>query len=323
MSCFHPVDAWRVENDTKLKFTKPKNEKYVIEKLQIPCGKCIGCLLDRANDWATRCWAECQNWKNNCFITLTYDNEHLPENAQLLKDDLQKFWKRLRYYEKGMEYWNNPRTGKHENPIRYFSCGEYGPKNGRPHFHACVFNWRPKDLKFYKKNHQGDDLYTSKTLSKIWGKGYVIIGNLNYQSACYVARYVTKKSFGQMAKIIYKDKNPEFTESSRNGGIGIMKWINEKVEIIKNKGIYIKIKDTVKLKRIPKFYMKKFKDENPCDYEWFVFENIMTAKENKQKILSKTTLTESEYLEMQERNLLEKAKILKRDSNYEKTLAND
>lgn len=323
MSCFRPIDAWRMENETKLKFVKPRNERYVIEKLQVPCGKCIGCLLDRANDWATRCWCEAQNWKNNCFITLTYDNEHLPENAQLLKEDLQKFWKRLRYYEKGIEYWDNPRTGKHENPIRYYSCGEYGPKNGRPHFHACVFNWKPKDLKFYKNNHQGDALYTSKTLSKIWGKGYVIIGNLNYQSACYVSRYVTKKIYGQLAKIYYKHKNPEFTEASRNGGIGIMKWIKEKTKIIENKGFYIKIKDKVKLKQIPKYFLRKWKESGDMEYDWFIFERTNIARENKEKLLKQTTLSESEYMKLQEKNLLERAKILKRDSNYEKTLAKD
>lgn len=322
MSCFHPIEAWRVidfidknkiEYVTKIKFIKPRNEKNILEKLQLPCGKCIGCLLDRANDWATRCWCEAQNWKNNCFITLTYNNENLPENGQLLKEDLQKFWKRLRYYEKGYEYWDNPRTEKHENPIRYYSCGEYGGEKGRPHFHACVFNWKPKDLKFYKYNHQGDPLYTSKKLNKIWGKGYVIVGNLNYQSACYVARYVTKKMFGQIAKIYYKDKNPEFTESSRNGGIGIMKWINEKLEIIKNKGLYIKIKDKVKLKAIPKFFMKKWKDENDTNYDWFVFEKTNIAKKNKEEVLKKTTLSESEYLKLQEKNLKEKAKLLKRN----------
>lgn len=315
MSCFHPVDAWRVENETKLKFVKPRNERYVIEKLQVPCGKCIGCLLDRANDWATRCWCECQNWKNNCFITLTYDEKHIPKDRQLCKADLQKFWKRLRYYEKGREYWNNPRNGKYENPIRYYSCGEYGPKNGRPHFHACVFNWKPKDLKLYKLNHQGDALYTSKTLSKIWGKGFVIIGDLNYQSACYVARYVTKKLYGKIAEIVKEklDREPEFTESSRNGGIGIMKWINEKIKIIENKGIFIKIKDKVKLKKIPKFFMKKWKDENDPEYDWYVFEQSNIAKENMQKILKQTNLSESEYLQMQENKLLEKAKLLKRN----------
>ena len=318
MACFHPIECWRLEDQSKLSFVKPRNEKHVLEKLHVPCGKCIGCLLDKSNEWATRCWCETQNWKNNCFITLTYNNKNLPKNKQLLKSDLQKFWKRLRYYEKGMEYWNNPNTGKHENPIRYYSCGEYGPKNGRPHFHACVFNWKPRDLKFYKYNRNGDKLYTSKTLNKIWGKGFAIIGNLTYQSACYVARYVTKKIYGQFAKLYYAEKNPEFTESSRNGGIGICKWINEKEIIVKNKGIYIKINGKVKLKKIPKFFLKKWKDSmitiGDYDYDMYIFEQTNIAIENNKKILKNTTLNESEYLKLQEKTLLEKAKLLRRDN---------
>lgn len=313
MSCFHPIDCWRLDDQTKLTFVKPRNEKHVLEKLQVPCGKCIGCLLDKSNEWATRCWCEAQNWTNNCFITLTYNDKNLPKNKELKKEDLQKFWKRLRYYQKGMEYWDNPRTGKHENPIRYYSCGEYGPKNGRPHFHACIFNWKPKDLKFYKFNHQNQKLYTSKTLSKIWGKGYVIIGELTYQSACYVARYITKKIYGQLAKIYYAEKKPEFTESSRNGGIGICKWINDKETIVKNGGIFIKIGEKVKLKQIPKFFIKKWKEESDADLcEFYIFEKCQRAKINKEKILKQTNLNESEYMKLQEKNLLNRTKILKR-----------
>lgn len=317
MSCFNPIDAWRLEDQTKLSFIKPKNEKHVIEKLQVPCGHCIGCLLDRANEWATRCYLESKNWKNNCFITLTYNEKSIPEDKQLHKEDLQKFWKRLRYYEKGKEYWENPRTGKHENPIRYYSCGEYGTKNGRPHFHACIFNWKPDDLKFYKFNHEGDPLYTSKKLNKIWGKGYVIIGNLNYKSACYVARYVTKKLYGQIAKIVYKQKKPEFTESSRNGGIGILAWIKDKLKIVENKGIYVKTNDTVKLKKIPKFFLKKWQESKEYigeyDYDMYIFEQTNIAKLKMAESLKKTTLNESEYKKLLEKNLIEKTKILKRN----------
>ena len=129
----------------------------------IPCGKCIGCRLDKANDWATRCTAEAKQWKTNCFITLTYNDEKIPKNNSLRKKDLKDFWKRLRYYHKGIEkrYWK----GKEEYPIRYFSCGEYGGQTGRPHYHAGIFNWKPTDLKLYKTNIQGDKLYTSEELN--------------------------------------------------------------------------------------------------------------------------------------------------------------
>lgn len=315
MACFHPIDAWRRDDETKLDFTNaPKIRKHHIEHLRVPCGKCIGCMLDKANDWATRCYCETKGWTNNCFITLTYNDENLPENGQLIKKDLQDFWKRLRYYYEGKETWVNPQNGKVENPIRYFVCGEYGPKTNRPHYHACVFNWKPDDLKFYKENHAGDKLYISKKLTKIWGKGYVIIGDLTYQSACYVARYVSKKIFKD--KKLYKIANfqREFTLCSTNGGIGIKFWQKFKNKITENKGIMIKIKNKVKIKKIPKYFMRKWKETGELEYDWYVFEIQQEGIKHWNETLSKTTKTESEYLQMLENNLLEKAQKLRRDN---------
>ena len=72
------------------------------EPIELPCRKCIGCKLDKANDWATRSIIEAKNWKNNCFVTLTYDEEHIPKHRLLQKSDVQKFWKRLRKQEQGI-----------------------------------------------------------------------------------------------------------------------------------------------------------------------------------------------------------------------------
>ena len=98
----------------------------------IPCGKCIGCRLDKAQDWATRSLIEAKQWKNNCFITLTYNDKNLPKNGSLYKRDMTLFWKNLRYYHKGAE--SRIYKGREEYPIRYFSCGEYGGEKGRPHY---------------------------------------------------------------------------------------------------------------------------------------------------------------------------------------------
>lgn len=333
MSCFRPITAWQHNSayidcerqsilywagleSRKLVFKEPKDLKGWRE-LKVPCGKCIGCLLDKANDWATRCYCEMKNWENNCFITLTYDDDNIPKNRQLRKKDLQDFWKRLRYYEQGMEQWENPRTSKIEKPIRYLVCGEYGPTTLRPHYHAIVFNWKPKDLKFYKYNKSNQPLYTSKKLNKIWGKGFVIIGNANYQSACYVSRYVTKKLYKSATADIQIAK--EFIETSRNGGIGIMKWLKEKWEIIKNQGIYTKVGDSVKLKKIPKYFLRKWKEETPiCENpETFMKFKYMLAKQGLKawkELLSKTTLNESEYLKQLEENTRKRTKNLRRDN---------
>lgn len=303
MSCFHPITCWRQENDTKLIFsTNHKYDKYKTENLRVPCGKCIGCLLDRANDTATRCWCETQtNGQECCFITLTYDEEHIPENRYLKIKDEQDFWKRLRYYKK-------------DSKIKYMGCGEYGPKTYRPHWHFCVWGYKPKDLKFYKYNHNGDKLYTSKELKEIWGNGFVIIGELTYRSACYVSRYCTKKLFKKRKWTKDTEIKPECTVWSK--GIGKNYWEKFREKIINNKGIMIKIDEKVKTKRIPKYFMKKLKDENPEFYDWYTYENSLIAQENMNKILSKTSLNESEYYAMQERKLLEKANQLLKRTNF-------
>lgn len=302
MSCFHPIECRRVENQTKLVFSKNhKYDKYETEHLRVPCGKCIGCLLDRCNDTATRAWCETQtNGTECCFITLTYDNEHLPEGGYLKMKDEQDFWKRLRYYKPGK--------------IKYMGCGEYGPTTMRCHWHFCVWGYKPKDLVFYKFNKNGDKLYKSKELREIWGNGFVIVGELTYRSACYVARYTTKKIFKKRDWATKAGIKPECTVWSK--GIGLEYWNKFKERIKENNGIHIKIDKNVKNKRIPKYFMKKWKEENELEYDWKSYENSVRARTHWEETLSKTSLTEEQYFEMQERKLLEKSEQLLKRTNF-------
>lgn len=304
MTCFRPLEAWKNSEGGKLIFgDNHKWDKYRSEKLRVPCGHCIGCLLDRANDHATRCWCQTQTSDINecCFITLTYDEQHIPKDRYLKIKDQQDFWKRLRYYFKNKK-------------IKYFGCGEYGPKTHRPHWHFCVWGYKPTDLKFYNYNHNGDKLYTSKELKNIWGNGFVIIGELTYKSACYVSRYCTKKIFKKQKWSKDIGIKPECTICSK--GIGLEYWEKYSENIIKNNGIHIKIGDKVKNKRIPKYFMKKFKDMDPIEYDWYTFEKSEQAKAQWEQTLSKTSISEQEYLSMLERNLIEKSEQLLKRTNF-------
>lgn len=115
----------------------------------------------------------------SCFLTLTYSDSHLPKYGQLVKKDLQDFFKALRY-----------RIG----PFRYVACGEYGERFRRPHFHVALYgrDFREERL-LYSKARGGEQLFTSPTVDKAWGKGLAPLGTLTFESSAYIARYITKR----------------------------------------------------------------------------------------------------------------------------------
>lgn len=216
MTCYHPIDCAKgVDLATGkvgiyFKPDPPKGVKY-IEPLQVPCGKCIGCRLDHSRMWATRCVHEAKMHDKNCFLTLTYNNEHLPENHSLVKRDMQLFWKRLRK-EIGSQ-------------IRYFQCGEYGSKLNRPHYHAIVFGFDFGDKYLFSLNNN-QPLYRSPTLERLWPYGFTTIGNVTFESCAYVARYCLKKVGGDKKAEHYGDKEPEYVCMSRRPGIGTA-WLKK------------------------------------------------------------------------------------------------
>lgn len=250
----------------------------------IPCNTCAGCRTDQANDWATKAYMESQNWPQNAFLTLTYNDDNLPAKKSLQKADLQKFWKRLR---------------KHINQkIKYMACGEYGTTTNRPHYHAAVFNYWPNDCKTYKTNANGDQLYTSEQLNRIWGLGYVIIGRLTYQSAAYIARYVFKKSYGDYKK--FTNKENEFITASKRPAIAKNWFDNKKLwdYLKRNSGIFIPTKDGLKIKPIPKYLKNKFKESDRETY--FAEQDAKKEKniKNQKEILKNTSLNYNYYQKM-------------------------
>lgn len=151
----------------------------------------MGCRLEKSKQWAIRCVHEASLHRQNSFITLTYNDESLPEYGTLKKEHLQAFFKRLRH---------------HKGKFRYYACGEYGDHTERAHYHACIFGLDFHDKVPFRKigDHQ---LYTSKNLTDIWGHGHTSIGNLTFETAAYTARYVTKKLSHGQAKYNRLDKD--------------------------------------------------------------------------------------------------------------------
>jgi len=186
MTCYYPNAAFLGE-DGKIHLGHERRGIPAVRTFDLPCGKCIGCKLHRAREWAIRCMHEAKCYDENCFVTLTYDNDHLPPDGSLNHKHFQDFMKRLRKHYSG-------RT------IRYYMCGEYGENMGRPHYHAVFFNLRFAD-QLYFKSSGGFKLYTSRTLNQLWTLGQNnLIGEVTLESAGYVARYCTKVITGDRAK---------------------------------------------------------------------------------------------------------------------------
>lgn len=196
----------------------------------IPCGQCIGCRIDYSRTWATRLMLESKNYpKDQCwFVTLTYDDEHLPKPNKIVTDsgevkdspfssvskrEHQLFMKRLR--------------NKFGCNIRFFCCGEYGDISFRPHYHYILFGLKIPDLVFYKSNFRCDLMYTSELLSHCWSDeqsipyGFVVVSPISFDTCSYVARYVMKKRKGKDFSFYEKFAiEPEFCLMSRRPGIG-------------------------------------------------------------------------------------------------------
>jgi len=200
--CFFPMDAWHAPGGG---ITFNRRDGWSDRPLAIPCARCIGCKIEKSKQWAIRCVHESQLHDRNSFLTLTYNEAHLPKDGSLNIRHWQLFAKRLRQ-----------RIG----PFRFFHCGEYGEKNHRPHYHACIFgvDFRADQQAF--KKQKSSTLYTSKLLEDVWGKGFCTIGEVTFESAAYVARYLLKKITGDNAAEHYQGRKPEYITMSRNPGIG-------------------------------------------------------------------------------------------------------
>lgn len=310
MPCYHPLKGYISEKVNKtgkrsLVFCSDKSLLPVVTT--IACGRCIGCRLDRSLQWATRCVHEAQMHDDNCFITLTFNNDNLDSSLRVA--DFQKFMKRLRKFI-------SPRK------VRFFHCGEYGVKFSRPHHHACLFGYDFPD-KILFKEFNGNKIYTSEILQNLWPFGFSTIGDVTLESAAYVARYVMKKwskenlegselyeamsalSDEDKKKMYYGEKHEEYITMSRRPGIGQSWYDNFKRDIFPSGFVVINGR---KLK-IPKYYDSRFELDNVFMYGSIKGERIKRASENPNNSRSR--------LDVKEQLKLQTIKQLKRGFEYD------
>lgn len=184
---------------------KNLNPSEYPEGLLVPCGKCLACRIRKRSEWSIRMLHELEMWEHDAvFLTLTYDDDHLPDNCSLVKADLQKFFKRLR-----------KRLSSDERKIRYFACGEYGDQSARPHYHAIVFGLTLKDSD--KQCVIDSWQFCDWSVRSIRDNSF---GLAEPDSINYVAQYIDKKFSGDLAVTEYSEKNREPVFRILSLGIG-------------------------------------------------------------------------------------------------------
>lgn len=270
MACFSPLDAVQLVSGeiffSANKRGSPRPDRGIRRELQLPCGQCVGCRLERSRQWAIRCLHESQMHERNCWVTLTYSDEKLPADGGLYYHHFQNFMKFVR---------------KEYGPVRFYMCGEYGEQYLRPHYHACLFGLDFPDRVFHKLSGSGERLYISDSLVRLWPHGHSYLGEVTFESAAYIARYVMKKVNGPLAERVYTRVDgdtgeifqvpPEFTRMSLKPGIGA-KWLEKyQSDVYPHDQVYI----NGQWVRPPRYYDNLLKD---LDYDTFEFLELGRVK---------------------------------------------
>lgn len=193
---------------------KRKNQSVFGSRTNVvPCGKCLPCVTRYRQGWTFRLLCESKNHRNVNFLTLTYDDDHLPRTEEgfltLDKEDYQRFMKALRK--------------KNSNKLKYYMCGEYGGETLRPHYHLITYGL---DDKYAEPDHVND---LSLKLEEIWSNGTVQVQDAGVGSMAYVAGYVNKKLKAikyvldeQTGEIKDDPRQKEFTNGSKKLGMSFL-----------------------------------------------------------------------------------------------------
>jgi hypothetical protein len=312
------VSAYRVKTFTKWS--------------EIPCGYCEGCRIARSREWANRCMMELEYHKSAYFVTLTYDDDHVPvsyysdpdtgeamKSLTLRKRDFQLFMKRLR-------------KAFPDCHIRYYACGEYGSQTLRPHYHAIIYGLELDDLEVYRDVRRGDvgyQYFTSKSLQDGWSVidleqakynspcriplGYVLVGNVTWETCAYTARYVLKKHYGAESQV-YEEFNvePEFVLMSRRPGIA-RQWYEDHPGIYEYDSINLSTSKGGMKIRPPKYFDKLFDLEQPGALDEIKEKRKHFAEEAKKGMMAQTNLTYQEFLKVKAESFHNRIKTLKRE----------
>lgn len=180
-----------------------------------PCGGCVACRVSRRLDLSLRLSHESQMHDASWFVTLTYDDDHVPYGNTLVREHPSKFVRSVR--KRTRQRW------------RYFLAGEYGSDFSRPHYHVILFGHELPDKRFLY-SREGNHFFQSDVLSEAWGRGIVEVSTVSPSTMMYVTKYHVDKVNGDRAEAHYSwfvessgelvEREPEFALMSNRPGIG-------------------------------------------------------------------------------------------------------
>lgn len=275
--------------------------------ITVPCGRCLGCRIDYSRQWANRCMLEKESWPDELcwFVTLTYDDQHLPKGSKefptLVKKDLQLFVKRLR-------------KATDREGIRYFACGEYGSQTARPHYHLILYNLPLDDLQPFGRNELGDQYFRSEFLESVWQhQGFVSVGRVSWESCAYTARYIVKKHYGKDSTY-YSEFGiaPEFVVMSRRPGIGYAYFERNKERMYEHDRFFLGTETRSIPMTPPKYFDRKLAEEDPIRVEEIKAVRRAFADEQRKGKLLDTDLDYLSVLCIERDQMIQKYKALQR-----------
>lgn len=326
MPCYHPIIAYDntdyTSNPEKMDIVfnakdyrfNPLCAERQGRLLQLPCRHCVGCRLDHSKEWANRILLEQKYHASSYFVTLTYDDEHLPvrygvdsstgeilaPHASLVKADLQKFFKRLRKATK--------------QKLSYFCSGEYGSQTYRPHYHCIIFGLVLNDLKEIKRNFGNEPYFVSSLIEKVWPFGMHVIGRVTMESAAYVARYTLKKATHGFSKEYYEIAGiePEFQTISSKPAIG-RRFYDENIERFKYCTFSVSTPTGGLKMSMPEYFRKKYKEIDPVFSVKKSRAFFINSAEKRKVKMSLTDLQYCDILSIEEEKRLSRISSLTRD----------
>lgn len=262
MPCYHPLKGYKTAAGP-ITFNASQSRTGV--SIAIPCGQCIGCRTMKSQEWQTRLVHESKCHAKSVFVTLTYNQESVPEDYSLKLRDLQLFMKRLRFSK--------------PDKVRFFAVGEYGDKGLRPHYHLLLFNCDFHTKSIIRIGRTGAPVFTSPELAELWPLGLHEFEAITPGLAGYCARYCMKKMNGNFADDHYTRVSPidgkvyrvasEFAVMSRRPGIGIDWFLSQSSDAYSfgrsAKGRVVEVREGLivdgQRRKVPAAYLRKADEE--------------------------------------------------------------